>query len=155
MTGRVMLGVLLIFGWSLALLGQNAQETYQRGLVQEQAAGNLKQAIELYLQAAKEAGKDRSLAAKALIRAAGSQEKLGQPEAADLYAQVMRTYPEQREQASVAQARLAALRLVSPARSQGAGSSARTDVSAVAAPVFEEYCITCHNQTRRTAGFAL
>ncbi len=78
-------------------------------LVQEQAAGKLPQAIKLYLQAAKEAGKDRTLAAKALIRAAGSQEKLGQPEAADLYAEVLRVYPEQREQAQQAKMRLAAL----------------------------------------------
>src|SRR2546422_877867 len=141
MTGRVMLGVLLIFGWSLALLGQNAQEIYQRGLVQEQAAGNLKQAIELYLRAAKEAGKDRTLAAKALIRAAGSEEKLGQPGASEVYAEVMRLYPEQREQASVAQVRLAALRRTSPASSQGAGGSVRTDVSAVAGLFFEGYCI--------------
>src|SRR5262245_57983531 len=142
---RVALGVVLILGLSLALLGQNAQELYQRGLVQEQAAGNLKQAIELYLQAAKEAGNDRKLAAKALIRAAGSQEKLDQPEAVELYAEVMRVYPEQREQARVAQARVAALRRTSLVTPQGNGRSS-TDVSAVAGPLFEQYCIKCHNQ---------
>jgi len=114
MMKRVTLGVLLVLGLSLSLLSQNAQEIYQRALVQEQAAGKLPQAIELYLQAAKEAGKDRTLAAKALIRAAGSREKLGQPEAADLYAEVMRVYPEQREQAQTAQMRLAALTQKSP-----------------------------------------
>jgi hypothetical protein len=154
MTGKVILGLFATLGLSLAPLGQSAQEIYQRGLVQEQAAGNLKQAIELYLQAAKEAGKDRRLAAKALIRAAGSEEKLGQPEAANMYAQVMRMYPEQREQAQVAQVRLAALRM-SPARLQGSGNSVRTDVSAVAGPLFEEYCIKCHNQTQKSGGFAL
>jgi Protein of unknown function (DUF1592)/Protein of unknown function (DUF1588)/Protein of unknown function (DUF1585) len=30
-----------------------------------------------------------------------------------------------------------------------------TDVSAVFNPIFEMYCTTCHNQTRRTAGLAL
>jgi len=83
MMKRVMLGILLVLGLSLSILSQNAQEIYQQALVQEQAAGKLPQAIELYLQAAKGAGKDRTLAAKALIRAAGSREKLGQPEAAD------------------------------------------------------------------------
>src|SRR5437870_2098129 len=118
MTGKLMLGFLVVVGLPLVLLGQNAQEIYQRGLVQEQAAGNLKQAIELYLLAAKEAGKDRTLAAKALIRAAGSEEKLGQPEAAEVYAEVIRTYPEQREQARVAQAKIALLRRASPATPQ-------------------------------------
>src|SRR5438552_17141801 len=132
MTGKLMLGFLVVVGLPQVLLGQDAQEIYQRGLVQEQAAGDLKQAIELYQQAAREAGKDRTLAAKALIRAAGSQEKLGRPEAAAAYAEVMRIYPEQREQALVAQTRLAALRRTSPAPSQGAGSAASKDVSAVA-----------------------
>ena len=45
MIGRVTLGVVLTLGLSLALLGQNAQEIYQRALVQEQAVGDLKQAI--------------------------------------------------------------------------------------------------------------
>jgi hypothetical protein len=150
-----MLGVLLVLGLSLSLLSQNAQEIYQRGLVQEQAAGKLPQAIELYLQAAKEAGKDRTLAAKALIRAAGSQEKLGQPEAADLYTEVVRSYPEQREQAQTAQMRLAALTQKSPAASQGVGRPGGMDVSAVASPLFEEYCIRCHNQSTHAAGLAL
>src|SRR6187399_1250819 len=117
-------GVVLLLGWSLLLLSQNAQELYQRALVQEQAAGKLPQAIELYLKAAKEAGNDRTLAAKALIRAAGSQEKLGQPEAANLYAEVVRLYPEQRELVQAAQARLAALKQTSP----NTGNAARTDV---------------------------
>jgi hypothetical protein len=155
--GRIILGVLLVLGLSLSLLSQNAQEIYQRGLVQEQAAGKLPQAIELYLQAAKEAGKDRTLAAKALIRAAGSQEKLGQPEAADLYAEVLRVYPEQREQAQTAQMRIAALTQKSPATSQVVGRPGGTDVSAVASPLFEEYCIRCHGQSRQfpAAGLAL
>jgi hypothetical protein len=155
MIGRVLLGVLLVLGLSLSLLSQNAQEIYQRGLVQEQAAGKLPEAIELYLQVAKEAGKDRTLAAKALIRAAGAKEKLGQPEAADLYSEVLRVYPEQRDQAQQAKMRLASLRLLSPPKAQGAGGLTGEDLSAVASPMFEQYCIRCHNQTTRTAGFAL
>jgi len=154
MTRRVMLGVLLVLGLSLSLLSQNAQEIYQRALVQEQAAGKLPQAIELYMQAAKEAGKDRTLAAKALIRAAGSQEKLGRPEAADVYAEVMRMYPEQREQAQLAQNRLAALKPAPQAAPKGA-PGAGTDVSAVVSPMFEEYCVQCHNQKKRVGGLVL
>lgn len=153
MTGKVTLGVVLTLGLSLALLGQNAQEIYQRALVQEQAVGDLKQAIALYRQAAKEAGKDRGLAAKALIRAAGSQEKLGQPEAAEAYAEVVRMYPEQRDQAQVAQARLAALRRTPATRPQNGGSSA--DLSTIAGQLFQDYCIKCHNQNVKTAGLAL
>jgi len=157
MMKRIMLGIVSVLGLSLSILSQNAQEIYQRALVQEQAAGKLPQAIELYLQAAKGAGRDRTLAAKALIRAAGSREKLGQPEAADLYSEVLRAYPEQREQVQMAQMRLAVLTQKSPAASQGAGKLAGTDVSTVASPLFEEYCIRCHGQSRQfpAAGLAL
>jgi hypothetical protein len=105
------LGVLLILALSIRVTAQTAQELYQRGLVQEHAKGDLKQAIALYEQAAQAAGKDRALAAKALIRKAGLQEKLGaSAEAEKTYAELLRTYPEQRSEVSVAQKRLKALR---------------------------------------------
>jgi hypothetical protein len=51
--------------------------------------------------------------------------------------------------------RLAALTQKSPAASQGAGRLSGTDVSAVVSPMFEEYCIRCHNQTSHVGGLAL
>jgi hypothetical protein len=105
------LGVVLAVAMTIALGAQSAQDLYQRGLVQEHAAGNLQQAIELYAQAAKTAGKDRALAAKALIRMGSSQEKLGAaPEAEKAYDELLRAYPEQRTEVAVAQERLKALR---------------------------------------------
>ena len=106
-----MIGVLLVMAVSISLAAQSAQDLYQRGLVQEHAAGNLKQAIELYAQAAKMAGKDRALAAKALIRMGNSQEKLGaDPDAEKTYDALLRAYPEQRTEVAIAQERLKALR---------------------------------------------
>jgi hypothetical protein len=96
---------------SIGLAAQSAQELYQRGLVQEHASGNLKRAIELYAQAAKAAGKDRALGAKALVRMGSSQEKLGvEPDAEQTYDELLRVYPEQRAEVAVAQERLKALR---------------------------------------------
>ncbi|HEY2382767.1 MAG TPA: DUF1592 domain-containing protein [Terriglobia bacterium] len=151
----VLLVVLLmsVVGTAGAAGSQVALELYQRALVQEQAAGNLPEAISLYQQAAKEAGNDRTLAARALIRAAGSYEKLGQPAAMELYAEVMRTYPEQREQVALAQSRLAALKRSSPRTAPA--RAGRTDVSAVFDPLFETYCVSCHSQSHKTAGLAL
>ena len=106
-----MLGVLLAVAASIALAAQSAQEQYQRGLVQEHANGDLKQAIALYAQAAKTAGTDRALAAKALIRMAGSHEKLGAgADAENTYAELLRAYPEQRTEVALARERLRALR---------------------------------------------
>ena len=79
--------------------------------MQEHANGDLKQAIALYAQAAQTAGSDRALAARALIRMAGCQEKLGEDaEAASAYAELVRAYPEQRAEVAIAQDRLGALR---------------------------------------------
>jgi tetratricopeptide (TPR) repeat protein len=101
----------LVLTVSVALMAQSAQDLYQRGLVQEHAAGNLKQAIELYAQAAKMAGKDRALAARALIRMGSSQEKLGAaPDAEKTYGELLRTFPEQRAEVAIAKERLKALR---------------------------------------------
>jgi tetratricopeptide (TPR) repeat protein len=110
-TAPVCLCVLVVLIVSASLAAQSAQELYQRGLVQEQANGDLAQAIALYSQAAKTAGKDRGLAAKALIHVAGAQEKLGrESEAASAYSEVLRKYPEQRAEVAIAKQRLAALR---------------------------------------------
>ena len=102
--------VLLTLGASITVIAQSARELYQRALVQEHANGDLRQAIALYEQAAKAAGRDRSLAAKALARKGGSLEKLGRDtEAADTYAELVRAYPEQRHEVATAQERLTAL----------------------------------------------
>lgn len=104
-------GVLFTLAATIGLVAQSAQELYQLGLVQEQATGNLKQAIALYAQAAQGAGKDRALAAKALVRMAGAQEKLGaEGEAEKSYDELLRAFPEQRAEVGVARQRLAELR---------------------------------------------
>ena len=109
----VVVGLLFTLALSVGLVAQSAQELYQRALVQEHANGDLKLAIALYAQAAQTAGRDRALAAKALIRMAGSQEKLGaDAEAASAYAEVVRAYPEQRAEVAIAQDRLKVLRRV-------------------------------------------
>ena len=105
------LGALFAVAVSISVTAQTAQELYQRGLVQEHSKGDLKQAIELYGQAVQAAGKDRSLAAKALIRKGGLQEKLGATQDAQkTYDELQRGYPEQRTEVATAQKRLKALR---------------------------------------------
>ncbi len=102
---------ILLVPASMTVIAQSAQDQYQRALIQEHANGDLKQAIALYDQAAKAAGRDRALAAKALVRKASSLEKLGRDaEAADTYAGLLTAYPEQRKAVTVSQERLTALR---------------------------------------------
>ena len=123
-------GLLLTLAVSIGLVAQSAQELYLRGLVQEQANGDLEEAISLYAQAAKAAGRDRALAARALMRMAGAHEKLGDDtEAAIAYAEVVRAYPEQREAVAIAQERLTAL-----GRATRAGAANRALLPAERAP---------------------
>ena len=135
-------GVLVILVLSVSAAAQQALELYQRGLVQEHASGHLEDAIALYTQAARAADADRALAARALVRAAGCYEKLGrQMDAANPYTEVMRTYPEQRLEVSLAQERLRILRRQAPI-----GMSSST------ASVLERYCVRCHNAGSRSGG---
>ena len=98
----------------MPLGAQTGQQSFQQALVAERAKGDLDEAITLYQRAAKEAGTDRALAARALLAAARCYEKLGRDGARKLYEDVARTYGDQREQASVARERLGAL--AAPAR---------------------------------------
>jgi tetratricopeptide (TPR) repeat protein len=104
-----MLSIVVMFAClsGICFAAQNGQALYQQALVQERAAGNLERAIELFQSAAKEAGGDRELAAKALIGAARCYEKLGETRSRELYELVARSYPDQSEQAAVARERLA------------------------------------------------
>jgi hypothetical protein len=135
---------------------QSALELYQRGLVQEQAHGNLREAIQLYQQAVQAAGGDRLLAAKALLREAESYRQMGDPKAAELYASLTRTYPEQREQVAAATAALAALpRAGEHQGSAGLSAPMASDLASVVAPVINNNCIGCHKQGRAYGGLSL
>ena len=156
MKAKAGIGLAFTLALSLALMAQNAQELYQRGLVQEHSKGNLSEAIKLYSEAARTAGKDRALAAKALIRIATSEEKRGhQREAADAYTEVIRSYPEQNAEATLAQDRLSQLSRLSPSGSRQAQIRVQADVSGVTGPLFESYCATCHNASNRSGGLDL
>jgi hypothetical protein len=146
-------GLLVLFALTATVAAQDAQRLYQRGLVEEHAKGNLKEAIALYEQVARAAGPDRALAARAMIRAAGSREKLGQrSEAAHQYAEVIRAYPEQRAEAAAAQARLSALRAEEAAHGPRTTGRHSTDVSLSTTPLFERYCVQCHRAGNRAGG---
>jgi tetratricopeptide (TPR) repeat protein len=147
--------VALTLAATIGLAAQSAQELYQRGLVQEHAKGDLKHAIALYTQVLQTAGKDRALAAKALRRLAGAQEKLGrEAEAAETYAELVRAYPEQRTEVAIAEDRLALLR-----RKTRVGGVSRpvvgNDVSSVVRPLVDSYCVDCHNARNKTGGLDL
>jgi hypothetical protein len=106
MKRKMAFGIVIVIALSSTLFAQSAGELYQQALVQENGAGDLQSAIQLYRRAAKEAAGDRKLAALALMGAARCYEKLGEAESTKLYEEVARSYPDQREQAALANQRL-------------------------------------------------
>ena len=69
--------------------------------------GDLEAAIQQYATIAETS--DRAIAAEALIRMGGAYEKLGKPEALEVYQQVLREYADEAEPVAAARTRLAAL----------------------------------------------
>ena len=78
-------------------------------LHQEEVEGNLEAAIATYQELLARPGTSPALAAAALVRMAGCYEKLGEPAARETYQRVVNEYPDQRDQADAARAKLAAL----------------------------------------------
>jgi tetratricopeptide (TPR) repeat protein len=72
----------------------------------EEAEGNYPAAIEAYKRFLAQYGKDRALAAKALIRMGQCYEKLGDAESRKIYERVVREYADQKEAVAAARAKL-------------------------------------------------
>src|SRR5262245_59267470 len=100
-----LLKVTLIVSVAFLLFGQ-ADTTLQKAIRKETIEGDLKGAIELYRQAVRQAGKDRAIAAKALVNMGSCFEKLGDAEARKAFEQVVRDYADQKEAVAIARARL-------------------------------------------------
>ncbi len=90
---------------------QSAGDLFQRALVLERASGKLDSAILLYQRVVKEAGADRALAGRALLRLGDAYELLGRAEARAAYERVLREFGDQRDLVSQARSRIAALDL--------------------------------------------
>ena len=87
-------GCLLLI--AAAALAQTPQELFGQGLVKERSDGKLKEAIQLYEKAAQSAGKDRALAAKALLAAADCYHKLGDLQSRRLLERVLNEFPDRK-----------------------------------------------------------
>ncbi len=75
----------------------------------EVVEGDLQQAIELYKQVISKFSSERPVVARALLRLGEGYEKLGKPEAQEVYQRVLRDYADQLEMTAAARSRIAAL----------------------------------------------
>ena len=102
---RIALYLLIVMAGAAA---ETPQELYQKALVKERSEGKLDEAIKLYRRAADSAGKDRALAAKALVQLGECYEKMGSTEARKQYDRVIRDYADQKDAVAMARARIGA-----------------------------------------------
>lgn len=97
--------------WAASLVSlenRQAEIALQAAIRTESVDGDLKGAIQQYGAIVAKHRDDRPVAAKALIRMAECYQKLGDAEARKVYERVVREFGDQREQAAIASARLAA-----------------------------------------------
>ena len=82
----------------------DAQVLFQAAMNVEVVEGNLERAIALYQQIIDQAGVNRALAARALVRLGDCYQKLRRQEAQSVYQRVIREYADQTEAVQTAQA---------------------------------------------------
>ena len=105
------------------LRAQSPHDLFQKALAVERADGDLRGAVALYAKVVEQAGSDRALAARALVRIGECRQKLGDPEVALVWETIVSKYADQRESLAVARAHLDQDRKTR--RTQSAGSVTR------------------------------
>ena len=109
---------------------QSGYDLYQQALVKERGDGKLQEAVELYLTVVKSAGRDRALAARALLQVASCYEKLGnQEEARNTYMRIRTEFADQPTAATTARARVAQLASRETVPQRGGVASQAPDVT--------------------------
>lgn len=90
----------------VSLSAQSLSVELQRITQQETVTGDLPAAIDGYKKIVVRAGANREIAVQALVRMAECYQKLGDAEAQKIYERIVRDYPDQKDVAVIARARL-------------------------------------------------
>ena len=89
---------------------QNAQQLFQKGLIQEEGEGNLTEAIGIYNSIVNDVDVNRELRAKALLHVGICYEKLGNQKARKSYQKLISEYSDQEAIAAVGLEKLSGLK---------------------------------------------
>ena len=121
--GFVLAAGLLLAVSAIAQQNKQADIELQAAIRTETVNGDLKSAIKQYEAIVAKYGKDRGVAASALIHIAECYQKLGDKESQKVYERIVRDFGDQKDAADKASSRLAALR--SQGTSQGIQAARR------------------------------
>jgi outer membrane protein assembly factor BamD (BamD/ComL family) len=99
---NILLVIALVAGSIIPAPAQTAEQLYQKGLMKEEGEGSLREAIDLYNQIAENSSAGISLRAKALLHIGLCFEKLGTEEAVKAYQRLIKSYPSQKNEVTIA-----------------------------------------------------
>lgn len=99
------ISIIFIIIISLAY-AQSSLEKFQKGLYQENGAGNLEKAIKIYNSITNDGNVDRSLRANSLLHIGMCYEKMGKQEATKAYQRLVDNFPGQKKEVVIARERL-------------------------------------------------
>ena len=91
------------------LLGQTAEDLYQKGVQFEEIKGELSKAIDVFSEAIKKDKSNKEIAAKAQLHIGLCYEKLGKDEAVSAFQKVITLYPSQKDVVQIAREKLASM----------------------------------------------
>jgi Tol biopolymer transport system component len=100
--------VIVLVGLLASPAAQSLDVELQRAIQRETISGDLAAAIAEYHRIARQAGVSREVAARAMFREARSYERLGRPEAREVYEAIVREFPDRPAVVADARTRLAA-----------------------------------------------
>jgi Tol biopolymer transport system component len=110
---RLILGLILAALMLAPVGAQNAKPSLeadlQRAIEKETVSGDLKAAIETYKRIVSRAGRDRAIAAKALLAMAECYRRLGDVQAKRVYEQIIAQFPDQADALATARTQLTTL----------------------------------------------
>ncbi|MDB4581559.1 tetratricopeptide repeat protein [Draconibacterium sp.] len=101
--------LVFLIGSTGSLYSQNAEQQYQKGLMQEEGEGNLQEAIKIFAGIVENQNADQSLQAKALLHVGLCYEKMGKEEATKAYQKLVNNFPSQKNEVAIARERLSKL----------------------------------------------
>ena len=88
---------------------QSPEQLFQKGLVKEEGEGALNEAIDIYNKIVENQDADKALQAKALLHVGQCYEKLGKNEATKAYQRLVKNFPGQKIEVTIAKERLSKL----------------------------------------------
>ena len=101
--------ILIVSGINNQLYSQDPKQLLQKGLMKENAEGNLQEAISIYEEIVTDVNAENSIKAKAQLHIGICYEKLGKTEAIKAYELVVQNYQSYKEEVRLASSRLSEL----------------------------------------------